>query len=30
MKWTRALVAGIVGGIVINVADFIQHGLILG
>lgn len=30
MNWTRALIAGIVGGIVINIADFVQHGLILG
>lgn len=30
MNWTRALVAGVVGGIVVNIADFIQHGLLLG
>ncbi len=30
MNWTRALIAGVVGGIVVNVADFVQHGLILG
>lgn len=30
MNWTRAIIAGVVGGIVVNIADFIQHGLILG
>lgn len=30
MNWTRALVAGVVGGVVVNVADFVQHGLIFG
>ncbi|MDX1583965.1 MAG: hypothetical protein R3338_10245 [Thermoanaerobaculia bacterium] len=30
MNWTRALIAGVVGGIAVNIADFIQHGLILG
>lgn len=30
MNWTRALIAGVVGGIVVNIADFVQHGLILG
>lgn len=29
MNWTRALLAGIVGGIAVNVADFIQHGMLL-
>jgi hypothetical protein len=30
MNWTRALIAGVAGGVVVNIADFIQHGLILG
>ncbi len=29
MNWTRALIAGIVGGFVVNIADFVQHGMIL-
>lgn len=30
MNWTKIVVAGLVGGIVLNVADFIMHGLIMG
>ncbi len=29
MNWGRALIAGIVGGIVMNFASFVVHGLIL-
>ena len=30
MNWTRTALAGIVAGIVMSVADFIMHGLMLG
>lgn len=30
MNWSKAVIAGIVGGIVLNVYDFIMHVLILG
>ena len=29
MNWTRILGAGLVGGIVVNLVDFVQHGLIM-
>jgi len=29
MNWTRALVAGIVGGIVVSIANFVMHGIIM-
>lgn len=30
MNWTKALIAGVVGGIVMTVVDFVLHVLILG
>ena len=30
MNWTRALVAGVVGGIVMWIADFLLHGFVMG
>ena len=30
MNWGRIAIAGIVGGICLNVANFIQHGFIMG
>lgn len=30
MNWTKALIAGLVAGIVMWIADFIMHGMILG
>lgn len=30
MNWTRILVGGVVGGIALNIADFVMHGLIMG
>lgn len=30
MNWGKAIVAGVVGGIVVSVANFIMHGMILG
>lgn len=30
MNWTRALIAGVLAGIAINIVDFILHGQILG
>ncbi|MFQ5739337.1 MAG: hypothetical protein ACE5JX_10025 [Acidobacteriota bacterium] len=29
MNWTRAIIAGAVGGIVLNLADFVMHGMIM-
>jgi hypothetical protein len=29
MNWTRAIIAGVAGGIVLNIADFIMHGMIM-
>lgn len=29
MNWTRVLVAGVVAGIVTNLADFVMHGMIM-
>ncbi len=29
MNWTRIAIAGLVGGIVANIADFIMHGMIM-
>lgn len=29
MNWGRVLIAGIVGGIALNIADFVMHGLIM-
>ena len=29
MNWTKVLIAGIVGGIALNIADFVMHGLIM-
>ena len=30
MNWSRALMAGVVAGFVVNLADFVMHGLMLG
>lgn len=30
MNWTRVLAGGVAAGIVMNLADFVQHGMILG
>jgi hypothetical protein len=30
MNWTRVILGGIVGGVVLNMADFVMHGLIMG
>ena len=30
MNWSKVLIAGIVGGIAANIADFVMHGLIMG
>lgn len=30
MNWMRALIAGIVGGIVLTAANFVMHGMMLG
>jgi hypothetical protein len=30
MNWTKAILAGVVGGIALNLADWIMHGFILG
>ncbi len=30
MNWTRIVIAGVVAGIVVNLANFVMHGLILG
>ena len=30
MNWTKAILAGVLAGIAMNVADFVMHGLILG
>ena len=30
MNWTRVIAGGVVGGIVTSVADFVQHGILLG
>ena len=30
MNWSRALIAGVVAGFVVNLADFVMHGLMLG
>ena len=30
MNWTKVLIAGVVGGIVLNIANFVMHGMILG
>jgi len=29
MSWTRVLTAGVVGGIVVNLVDFVMHGVIM-
>ncbi len=30
MNWSKALIAGVVGGIVLFFADFVMHGMIMG
>jgi len=30
MNWSKAIIAGVVGGIVMTIADFVMHVLILG
>lgn len=30
MNWTKIILSGLAGGIAMNVADFINHGLIMG
>ena len=30
MNWTRALIGGVVAGIVVWIADFVMHGILLG
>lgn len=30
MNWTKVAVSGLLGGIAMNVADFLNHGLIMG
>ncbi len=30
MNWTRTLLAGVVGGVALNITDYVNHGLILG
>ena len=30
MNWPKTILAGAVGGIVMNIADFVMHGVILG
>ncbi len=30
MNWTRVLIGGVVGGIALNAADFVMHGMIMG
>lgn len=30
MNWTRTVLAGVVGGVVANLVDFVNHGMILG
>ncbi|MDH3525013.1 MAG: hypothetical protein OES32_15640 [Acidobacteriota bacterium] len=30
MNWSKAILAGVVAGIVVNVSDFVMHGLIMG
>lgn len=30
MNWTKIVIAGVVGGIVMNLADYVLHGMILG
>ena len=30
MNWTKILLSGIVGGVFMNIADFVMHGVILG
>ncbi len=30
MNWTKVILAGVVGGVVRNIADFVMHGLIMG
>lgn len=29
MNWTKILLAGVVGGVLMNIADFVMHGVIL-
>lgn len=29
MNYGKAVVAGVVGGVVVNVADFVMHGMIM-
>ena len=29
MNWTKAIIAGVVGGVVVNIADFVMHGMIM-
>lgn len=29
MNWTKAIVAGVVGGVVLTIADFVMHGMIM-
>ena len=30
MNWGKVILGGVVGGLVMNIADFVMHGLILG
>ncbi|TNF71150.1 MAG: hypothetical protein EP299_12510 [Acidobacteria bacterium] len=30
MNWTKAIIAGVVGGVVLNLADWVMHGMIMG
>ena len=30
MNWTKAVIAGVLGGIAVTVADFVMHGKIMG
>ena len=30
MKWPKTIIAGVVGGIAMTIADFVTHGIILG
>jgi hypothetical protein len=29
VNWTKAIIAGVVGGVVVNIADFVMHGMIM-
>ena len=29
MNWTKAIIAGVVGGVVVNLADYVMHGMIM-